>query len=159
MKIISHRGNLEGPKSAIENSPEAIEFAISQGFECEIDLWSTAKEQFFLGHDSAEYLVGLDWILEKSNKLWIHCKNYSALSHLLSIRMDLNFFWHQEDDHVLTSKSYIWSYPGRKVDRNSIGVLPENWEESQLADLNSCFGVCTDFPRKFDLELNGSTLR
>lgn len=159
MRIISHRGNISGPESSNENSPHAIDFVLSQGFECEVDLWQLAEERLYLGHDFGQYLVDLSWIMDRSEKLWIHCKNFNALSFLISIDKNLNIFWHQQDDHVLTSQGYIWSYPGKLVDSNSIGVLPEIWEEDQLTSLESCQGVCTDYPRKFDLELNGSTLR
>ena len=39
MYLISHRGNLEGPKAEYENSISYIENAISKGFEVEVDVW------------------------------------------------------------------------------------------------------------------------
>ena len=36
----------------------------------------------------------------------------------------LNYFWHQEDKVTLTSKGYLWAYPGVICD-NAITVLPE----------------------------------
>ena len=39
MKIISHRGNLNGPNSVSENSILAISRALGQGFDVEIDVW------------------------------------------------------------------------------------------------------------------------
>ena len=159
MRIISHRGNTDGPNSVMENSPQAIDYVLSHKFECEVDVWYQAESGIFLGHDSAEYSIDINWILERSTKLWLHCKNFEALSYLLMFEKDLNLFWHQEDDHVLTSKGYIWSYPGKKVGKKAIGVLPEIWDHSQMIFLESCLGVCTDYPKKFDQELNGSTLR
>jgi hypothetical protein len=37
----------------------------------------------------------------------------------------LNYFFHQEDDITLTSKGYIWAYPGKQPIKNSIAVMPE----------------------------------
>jgi hypothetical protein len=143
----------------MENSPEAIDYVLSHNFECEVDVWYQAERGIFLGHDSEKYSIDINWILERSTKLWLHCKNFEALSYFLKLEKGLNLFWHQEDDHVLTSKGYIWSYPGKKVDKKTIGVLPEIWDDSQMIFLESCLGICTDYPRKFDEELNGSTLR
>ena len=39
MKIISHRGNLEGRIPEDENNPDYIHEAIESGFDVEIDLW------------------------------------------------------------------------------------------------------------------------
>ncbi len=34
----------------------------------------------------------------------------------------LNFFWHENDKYTLTSKNFIWTYPGEKTGGNSIIV-------------------------------------
>ena len=39
MRIISHRGNLDGSNSSLENSPNYILRAIELGFDVEVDLW------------------------------------------------------------------------------------------------------------------------
>ena len=39
MKLISHRGNLEGRKPELENNPEYIDEALSKGYDVEIDVW------------------------------------------------------------------------------------------------------------------------
>ncbi len=38
MKLISHRGNLNGP-SDLENHPDQIKKVLKLGLNCEIDLW------------------------------------------------------------------------------------------------------------------------
>ena len=38
MKIIAHRGNIEGPDSNLENHPNQVDLAINYGFDCESDL-------------------------------------------------------------------------------------------------------------------------
>lgn len=149
MLIIAHRGNLDGPNSA-ENSPAQIDIAIQQNFECEIDLWEISDE-LYLGHDFGKYKVSLDWIVERKDKLWIHCKNSSSLNLVMSLELiGLNFFWHQKDDYVLTSKNKIWVYPGQKLLEGSIAVLPENLtDDENLHLLSKCSAICTDFAYEY----------
>ena len=40
MIYIAHRGLTNGPDKELENHPEQIKRAISQGFDCEVDLWA-----------------------------------------------------------------------------------------------------------------------
>lgn len=145
LRIISHRGNLDGPNSCIENSPEAIEKALSNNFDVEIDLWKTPIG-LFLGHDFPEFEIDQEFLSKL--RLWIHCKTIPTFEYMLTYQGGLNFFYHTIEDCVLTSYGYIWTYPNDKLylGKRSIAVLPEkapNW------DLNSVFGVCTDYPRRF----------
>ncbi len=51
-----------------------------------------------------------------------------------------NYFWHETDTVTLTSKSYIWAYPGKQPITNSIAVLPEIYNDN----IENCVGVCSD---------------
>jgi hypothetical protein len=42
-------------------------------------------------------------------------------------------FWHQNDDFTLTSKNYIWTYPGQPYTASSVIVMPEFWVKANLA--------------------------
>ena len=59
-----------------------------------------------------------------------------------SLGYPVNFFWHQNDDFVLTSGGYFWTYPGKKVCKKSIAVLPENEPDWDFLDAG---GICTDY--------------
>ena len=64
MKIISHRGNLNGPESETENSPKKIEEALKLGYECEIDVWYQSGI-FTLCHDfknDKHYNVNIEFL-------------------------------------------------------------------------------------------------
>ena len=64
MKIISHRGNLNGPESETENSPKKIEEALKLGYECEIDVWYQSGV-FTLCHDfknNKHYNVNVEFL-------------------------------------------------------------------------------------------------
>ena len=60
-------------------------------------------------------------------------------------KINAHYFWHQKDDITLTSKGYFWTFPGKKLTKNSICVLPE-W--NSLRKFN-CAGVCSDFISKY----------
>lgn len=149
LRIISHRGNLNGP-SHKENHPDQIDECLNSGFECEVDLWVT-KGNFFLGHDFGNYEINLKWLQDRQSLLWIHCKNSEALMYFTEIEgLKLNFFWHQNDFYTLTSSKKIWVFPGQELPAGSIAVLPELWlKEDRASELSNCFGICTDFPEKY----------
>jgi len=143
MKLIAHRGNLDGP-SKEENKPEYIEKSISLGYDCEIDV-RYIDETLYLGHDTPDYEIDLHFLLLHNKKLWIHCKNLQALDYLLPL--DLNLFWHQEDNYTLTSKGYIWCYPGMNTTKRSIIVMPE-WNNFSITESH---GICSDYIHKLEI--------
>ena len=141
MRFISHRGNLNRTNRDLENRPLQIIKVIEMGYDCEIDLWFI-DNQLFLGHDEPQFLIQEEFIQEYANKLWIHCKNIEGLLWCEKSNIkQLNYFWHQEDVVTLTSLSFIWAYPGFQPIRNSIAVMPEISDESQL---ETCYGICSD---------------
>ena len=145
--IISHRGNVNGKNESLENYPDYIDEAIKCQFDVEIDVWIKNEFEIFLGHDEPQYQVNISWLLERKDKLWIHCKNVEAIIYFNKIN-DFNYFWHQNDDVTLTSKSYIWAYPGKQPIENSIAVMPEVFND----DVSACLGICTDFPIRYKNE-------
>lgn len=156
MKIISHRGNLEGPNKESENNPDQIIKCINKGLEVEIDLFFIEKSKnFYLGHDKPQYKISLNWLTYFSSKLWIHCKNIDCLHELTSSSLNLNFFWHQNDNYTLTNNKNIWAYPGREFTSNTIVVLPETFIKfNEIKLLASSLGICTDYPMKYMKDLN-----
>ena len=46
---------------------------------------------------------------------------------------------------TLTSKSYIWAYPGKQPIKNSIAVMPEIHND----DISQCLGVCSDYIQNY----------
>ena len=142
MKIIAHRGLTKGPNKHLENRPQEIQSCLDKGLDCEIDLW-VYDDRLYLGHDGPQYNITQDFL--KQPGLWIHCKNLSALAYCQSDTV-FNYFWHQNDDYTMTSKGYIWAFPGKELSKLSVMVLPE-WEDATLANVLTadCFAVCTDF--------------
>ena len=149
MKLIAHRGNIDGPNPSEENKPEYIEAAIAQGYDVEIDIrYAALAQRFYLGHDSSTYGVTQYWLAQYMDNLWIHCKNIEALDFFVTKTGGYNYFWHQEDDFTLTSKKYIWNYPGKTYTSNSVIVMPEwNTPMESFSDLKAynCHGICSDY--------------
>jgi len=136
MYRISHRGNLRG-KTDQENKVAYIEEAIAAGFEVEIDVWFL-NGQFYLGHDGPQETVPESFL--GTYGLWCHAKNFDALDRMLPFG-NIHCFWHQDDDFTLTSRGHLWTYPGKPLAKNSICVLPEQFD----VDPTECLGVCSDF--------------
>lgn len=154
MRFISHRGNLQGPDLAIENLPVQVDKCLALGLECEVDL-RCVSSQLYLGHDEIQYQIDFDWLVDRLTFIWIHCKDTDSLYYLAQSKVGLNYFWHNEDKHTLTSKGYVWSFPGAPVSASSIAVLPERWwNPSVTPNLNLSLGICTDFPLKFREDMN-----
>ena len=141
MKLISHRGNLNGKIPNEENSPEYILNALDKGFDVEIDVWYK-NNNFYLGHDIPKYQIKSEFLENK--RLWCHAKNLDALFNLSKITSI--YFWHQKDDYTLTSNGYIWTYPGKILTGKSICVLPET---TKLNKIFNCSGICSDFILKY----------
>lgn len=147
MFLISHRGNLEGPNPVMENNPLYLDAALKRGFDVEMDVWVIA-DKIYLGHDEGTHLIDLEWILNRKEKLWVHCKNVAAIvffSNLFKNGIKINFFWHQNDTLTLTSHGYIWVYPGKQPVSSSIAVMPERENDT----IDKCIGVCSDYIIKY----------
>ena len=149
MKLIAHRGNIDGPDPSKENNPEYIEQAIAAGYNVEIDIrLSVADDKLYLGHDEPMYPVTWYWLGSIREHLWIHCKNIEALHQFSFGTSGFNYFWHQEDDFTLTSRNYIWTYPGKTYTNRSVIVMPE-WHKNldEVVDLRAydCYGICSDY--------------
>lgn len=140
MRLISHRGNINGIESVHENNPNYIENAIMLGFDVEIDV-RYENNSFFLGHDTPDYKVNSKFLEMKG--IWCHAKDADALENLR--KLNCVYFWHQEDDYTITSNGYFWVYPGKKLIKNSICVLPE---KTNLEIVN-CYGICSDIIMKY----------
>lgn len=145
MILISHRGNINGKNTERENQPEYIDETLELGYDVEVDVWYE-DGKLYLGHDLPQYEIQLEWLWKRHSKLWIHCKNLKAIEFFNNqISNSLHYFWHEEDEVTLTSKGYIWAYPGNQPIKGSIAVLPELNHD----DLSDCYGICSDFIKKY----------
>jgi len=141
--LIAHRGNIEGPSPEYENKPNYIVggLAAYDWLHCEIDVWVIGGE-VFLGHDKPQYRVSEEFLVNA--RLWCHAKNLPALEMMLKSPL-IHCFWHQEDDFVVTSRGYIWTYPGQRLTPVSICVLPEFHNQKPV----NCAGICSDYIKRY----------
>lgn len=156
MLFIAHRGNLYGPNPTMENHPSHIELALQLGFDVEVDVWYHDGD-LHLGHDEPKYRMPSSY--KTNHHIWFHAKNVEALMYLNNYRLSPQtspFFWHQEDDYTLTSNSKIWTYPGKKLVRGAIAVMPETAYDGELWD---CYAICTDYVIKYKEEYESRNRR
>lgn len=138
MILISHRGNINGRIVEAENNPDYIDDTIKMGYDVEIDMW-WVDGKIYLGHDKPQYEVDDLWLAKRIDKLWVHCKNVELLNWIRSTT--LHYFWHEQDTLTLTSKGYMWVYPGKQPIIGSIAVVPELYNDN----VEKCAGVCSDY--------------
>lgn len=147
--LIAHRGNLNGSRPE-ENSPASIDAAIAAGYHVEIDL-RVINGLFYLGHDRPDYKIDFPWLLSRSDKLWIHCKNYESIK-LMSETQMFRWFCHQNDTFGIVSDGSIWysdlsSLPHSKciiplLSREQVDAYPKEF-------LAACGGICSDYIQEF----------
>jgi hypothetical protein len=144
MIYIAHRGNCDGPDEINENKPEYLLNAIAKGFYVETDLW-VINDILYLGHNKPDYKIEIGFLLDIKNKLFCHCKNIDALYFLVKNYSEIECFFHNDDECVLTSKNKIWNYTGKTNTPLSICVMPEKFEQQFKYNW---YGVCSDFVNK-----------
>jgi hypothetical protein len=150
MRVIAHRGNVDGPDSENENKYTFIQSALDLGFDVEIDVW-VVDSNIYLGHDKPQYALEKSSVADIGDRGWFHCKNLEALEYFKDNLNSLNYFWHQSDDYTITSNGYFWTYPGKSIGSQSIIVLPEIIEENDVVKMleKKPYGICTDYPKQY----------
>ena len=146
MKYIAHRGLTKGPNKNFENQPHIVKTALDAGVDCEVDLW-VIDEKLYLGHDEPQYNVTEQFI--QNPGLWIHAKSLATFHWLTASSLDLNYFWHENDSYTLTSKGYIWAFPGKALTDRCVMVMPETVDPTLLTTVDAnCYAVCSDWVDK-----------
>ena len=148
MIFISHRGNIDGKIEVLENNPGYLRVAMSHGYHIEADVWYHNRE-FYLGHDSPQHKT--DKYFLSDSRVWCHAKNTLTLMQLLC--MGVHCFFHNTDDCTLTSRGFVWTYPGRALSEVSICVLPESIETQGIEDIKISAGVWSDYIKKYKEKL------
>ncbi len=131
MIYISHRGNLNGKIPGKENSPEYIIEALEKGFDVEIDVRYIDGE-YWTGHKKPQYKLGKHIL--QNGKLWCHAKDINTMFRMIAD--NIHCFFHIDEKVVLTSRGYLWTYPGEQLTPASIAVLPD--------ERTNGIGICSD---------------
>lgn len=155
MIIISHRGNINGRIPERENTPTFIDSAILSGYEVEIDV-RYIDNNFYLGHDTPDYLVTIEWLEKRKEKLWLHCKDLDSAIMLGNLK-NFKYFCHNSDSYVLTSTNHIWVHD-LSLNINNKVIIPL-LDEKDILNFNHKlpYAICTDYVNlaKFNLKQKG----
>jgi hypothetical protein len=143
MKLISHRGNINGLNPSRENSPSYIDTAISAGYEVEVDI-NYMKGKFYLGHDTPDYEISERWMENRKNSIWFHCKNLDAATELCKLS-NFKFFCHKSDLFVMTSTNHIWVHD-LEMNLSKKCIIPL-LSDNDLINYKGglVYAVCTDY--------------
>ena len=143
MKIISHRGNIRGRVPSQENKPSYIDCAIKSGLEVEVDIRYT-NNNFYLGHDTPDYIITKEWISHRIKNIWFHCKNIEAAQQLNKIQ-GVKYFCHTDDSFILTSTNHIWVHD-LNLPLTSNCIIPLlSYQDVEQYGKDIVYGVCTDY--------------
>ena len=136
MKLVSHRGNINGPNPQMENDPRYVENTLAKGFSVEVDVWSKGLD-FYLGHDKPEYQVSKLFLRHRA--VWCGAKTIETFYKLIEI--GAHCFSHDQDEVALTTKGYLWSTYGKDMTNKSICVMPPR----SVKLPKNIAGVCSDY--------------
>lgn len=145
MKFIAHRGLLEGSNKLVENTTFQILKAINLSYDVEVDV-RLHESSLYLGHDSIQEKVSLDFLDIYKNFLWIHAKDLETLTYLYENNDKLNLFCHNEDEATFTSKGYIWTHLRNSIYMKKSIALKFEYEFEFIQKIKNVAGICTDYP-------------
>jgi len=156
MKIISHRGNINGVVIDKENRPSYLDCAIQSGYEVETDI-RYINGEYWLGHDTPDYKINESWILNRTENIWFHCKDLNSTIQLKKLSKDIKYFCHSQDPYVLTSTNHLWVHD-LSLNLDETCIIPLLDENSIINFSNKIvYAVCTDYVSfsKYELKNKG----
>jgi hypothetical protein len=142
VKFISHRGNLDGPNSNLENRPDYVEKAIAAGFVVEVDL-RLIGNQYFLGHDYPVWPVSMQWLNENRESLLLHLKDIASLHSMIP---QFHYFCHVNDPYTFTSQGRVWIHDLSMMpdDRSIIPLMTQDLIRSYPYKKH-VHAICSDY--------------
>lgn len=145
MKIISHRGNINGILSDKENRPSYVDCALQLGYDVEVDL-RIIDNEFWLGHDEPQYKIEPSWINLRKNKLWFHCKDINSALILVKFDQEIQYFCHSLEPYVCTNNGYLWIHDLTcKINDKCILPLLSQEDIKKYMNYNNAYAICTDY--------------
>jgi hypothetical protein len=144
IKLISHRGNINGVNTERENEQTYLQEAIEAGYDVELDI-RRLNHTLWFGHDGPTHMASMAWLLNYKNNLWIHTKNFDAMDFL--IEHNFRVFYHQIEDHVVIGNTrIIWSRAISEASTRSMIPLLSMDDINQV-DIKSLnvYAICSDF--------------
>ncbi len=159
MKIISHRGNIDGPGSDCER--DRVEMAIDAGFYVELDV-RRAFNELMIGHDKLLYKLPVDWIRKPlADRFWFHAKDVATFNELGAL--GLRVFMHTDEPFAVVFPERLkWIHPVHNpvvYDRFTVKDVAVDVAGYPRLDVTSVthspYAICTDWPNQWkDYENN-----
>jgi|APSaa5957512535_1039671.scaffolds.fasta_scaffold36188_3 glycerophosphoryl diester phosphodiesterase len=158
-RLIAHRGNINGISLNLENTKDYIDSAIKSGYDVEVDVRTGDDGELYMGHDEPQHEVELGWLCERSESLWIHCKDFKTLSlltnppnrNVLKLHCDLwvasrnlKVFYHEKEDYTIISNGLIWAHNLDEIDHNCVIPLLSKEDIKNIPD-SKVWGICSDY--------------
>jgi hypothetical protein len=143
VRLIAHRGNLNGPIPERENHPDYLVEALNCGVEVEVDVWVTDGKIFFGEHEVGETFVYLI-----SKDAWFNCKNPEAVEYFKTRNDGENYKYFYETDggKIVSSTGHEWvEAPLDLEEEQSSEVIVLDLSEGHDYKYGEVFAVCTDF--------------
>lgn len=138
-RFISHRGNLTGPDPANENKTDYLINAYNKGHYVECDV-QTHNGVLYFGHDEPQETI--NWQFITKTRVFCHAKDLESF--VVLYNLNTNCFWHQQDDITVTSKGFIWCYPGIHVIHGRAIWLDLYGYDLPKTIPDEIFGICGD---------------
>lgn len=135
---IAHRGNFSGELPEYENRISHLNHALTLGYwiECDIQMYNG---ELHFGHDEPQELV--DFKILMHERTICHAKDIESLQVIHNL--GAHYFWHETDKVTLTSRGYIWCYPGVHI-RHPNAIWLDLHDEMIPRDTSGIFGICAD---------------
>lgn len=112
MKLISHRGNLNGIEPDKENTLEAIDKCLSFGFDVMVDVWYD-NSNWFLGTLGPSIPVSWTMLNSLKNNLWMNARTVETFL-LLKEKLNFKTFFNANGTFgALTSDDVFWLSPSK----------------------------------------------
>ena len=140
MRLISYRGNKQGPNPELENTMGYVQETINRGLDVMVDLW-LIDNKIYMGPEESKEPIDFDWLERFSSRLWLNCRDHELLSRFLDldpIGKYLHYFYLGSAETTLTSRNYLLATEDFKT-KNCIVFLPDI--NNNITDV---YGICTN---------------
>lgn len=142
MIFIAHRGNISGPNQQEENTVKYLKKALSMGLGIECDVMTDKHDNLCFGHDQPQEPI--DFELLKQPNVFVHCKDILSFETLL--KKGVHVFMHEEDPLTLTSRGFVWAYPGIQPHlENAVWLDLDPFRVHTDRPSPNIYGICGDY--------------
>lgn len=151
MRIISHRGNVDGPGSQCELVN--VESAFAAGFDVEVDV-RLLNNTLYVGHDAPIYPLPDAWFQPNLiDRIWFHAKDIDA--HRVMLGLGVKTFMHDDEPWVMVG-DLKWHHPRLNptlsFQNDDIALDVVGFPRLNPAS-RGMYAVCTDWPLAWRMTL------